>query len=103
MTKEQKRNWIYNKYKQAQCHLVTQYYKTSCSPLKISADNWIRHEMEQLGGTRYHIVSGNCFQFTCAFCLKDRDTGKWVLKYVTKYSVTDYELTEEEANELHLC
>lgn len=102
MTKAERRNWIYNRYKKAQCHLVTQYYK-SCSPLKLAVDNRIRHEMEQVDGTRYRIVSGNCFHFTCAYCFQSLKTGKWYLKYITKYSETDYELTEEEVNELHLC
>lgn len=103
MTKAQKRNWIYARYKKAQCHMVTQYYKTSCSALKIAADNRARHEMEQVGGTRYRIVAGNCCDFTCAYCFKSPETGKWYLRYITKYSNTDYELTEEEVRELYLC
>lgn len=103
MTKEQKRDWVYNRYKQSQYNSVKQYYKTSCSPLKIAAENNIISAMEQMGGKRYRIVSGRCQYFTCAYCFFNSDTGKWYLRYITKYSVTDYELTEEEVNELHLC
>lgn len=101
MTKAQKRNWIYNKYKQSPYHMITQFYKSG-SHSKIAADNRIRHAMEQVGGKRYRIVSGNSIYFTCAYCFFNSDTGKWYLRYITAYSETDYELTEEEVNELHL-
>lgn len=101
MTKAQKRDWVYHKYKQSPYHMITQFYK-SWSPSKIVIDNRIRRAMEQVGGKRYRIVGGNSFSFICAYCFFNFDTGKWYLRYITKSSETDYELTEEEVDELHL-
>lgn len=99
MTKEGRRNWVVDRYKRAQCHLVTQYYK-SPSALKIAADNRIRHQMVEEHGTRYRIVGGNCDVFQCAYCVK-KDDG-WYLKYFTKIACTEYKLTDQEVKELYL-
>ena len=102
MTKAERRNWIYNRYKRAVCASLESFYK-SCSEAKLTAENIIKRRMLDDKGTRYRIVSGNSMRFTCAYCFFNSDTGKWYLRYITIYSVTDYELTREEVNELHLC
>ena len=102
MTKAERRNRIYNCYKCAVHASVRSFYK-SCSEAKLAAERIIKSRMIDDKGTRYRIVLGNCTQFTCAYCFFNSDTGKWYLRYITMYSVTDYELTMEEVNELHLC
>ena len=102
MTKAERRNWIYNRYKCAVCMSLESFYK-SCSEAKLTAERIIKSRMIDAKGTRYHIVSGNSMHFTCAYCFFNSDTGKWYLRYITKYTETDYELTKEEVNELHLC
>lgn len=102
MTKAERRNWIYNCYKCAVCTSLESFYK-SCSEAKLAAERIIKSRMLDDKGTRYRIVSGDRMRFTCAYCFFNSDTGKWYLRYITIYSVTDYELTKEEVNELHLC
>lgn len=102
MTKAERRNWIYNRYKCAVCTSLESFY-ASCSEAKLAAEGIIKSKMIDDKGTRYRIVSGGWMYFTCAYCFFNSDTGKWYLRYITKYSVTDYELTKEEVNELHLC
>lgn len=102
MTKAERRNWIYNRYKCAVCTSLESFYR-SCSEAKLAAEGIIKSKMIDDKGTRYRIVSGGWMYFTCAYCFFNSDTGKWYLRYFTRYSVTDYELTTEEVNELHLC
>lgn len=102
MTKAERRNWIYNNYKCAVCTSLESFYK-SCSEYKLATERIIKNRMLDDKGTRYRIVSGNNIRFSCAYCFFNSDTGKWYLRYFTIYSVTDYELTKEEVNELHLC
>lgn len=102
MTKAERRNWIYSRYKCAVCTSVESFYKT-CSKDKLAAEHIIKSRMIDDKGKRYRIVSGNSFYFTCAYCFFNSDTDKWYLRYITTYSEIDYELTKEEVNELHLC
>lgn len=99
MTKAEKRNWVYRSYKKASCMLVTQFYKRPSSN-KLAVDNRIRHEMVEMNGTRYRITGGNCYFFNCAYCFKKDD--KWYLRYITRCSTTDYELSQSEVYDLCL-
>lgn len=101
MTKAERRDWVYNRYKNSSCTSVERFY-ASCSDTKLIAECTIKRGMTNDDGTRYRIVGGNCFHFQCAYCFQSIKTGKWYLKYITKGTETDYELTEEEVNELHL-
>lgn len=99
MTKEQTRNWRVREYIRSSYTSVTYFYKT-CSGAKISAEESIKREMCNKEGTRYRVLTGNCFHFTAGYSLKI--DGKWHLRYHTAWGYTDYPLTEGEINELYL-
>lgn len=99
MTNADKRRYRVSQYKRATHASVNEYYK-SCSDAKRSAERRIKHEMIDNNGTRYRVMSGNCFQFTCGYCYKLDD--KWYLRVRTVSGYTDYELTKEEVDELYL-
>lgn len=99
MTKADKRRYHISLYKIAIHTSVNEYYK-SCSDAKLAAEKAIKHEMIANNGTCYRIMCGSCQQFTCGYCYKLND--KWYLRVHTLGRYTDYELTEEEVNELYL-
>ena len=99
MTKADKRRYRISQYMRASYKSVVYFYK-SCSDAKLAAEKAIKHEMIDNNGTRYRVIGGSCQQFTCGYCYKLDD--KWYLRVHTPGRYTDYELTEEEVNELYL-
>ena len=99
MTKADRRRQHISQYKRSIYTSVNEYYK-SCSDAKRQAERRIKHDMIDNNGTCYRIMYGSWQQFTCGYCYKLDD--KWYLRVHTISGYTDYELTEEEVNELYL-
>lgn len=99
MTKADRRRYHILKYTCSNYMSVNEYYK-SCSAAKRQAECRIKHEMIDNNGTRYRVMCGSSYQFTCGYCYKLDD--KWYLKVHTASRYTDYELTEGEVDELYL-
>lgn len=99
MTKAEKRIYNVRRYSIASYTSVVYFYK-SCSDAKLAAENVIKHEMIDNNGTRYRVICGNSYQFICGYCYPKDD--KWYLRVHTIWRYTDYELTEEEVDELYL-
>lgn len=99
MTKTDSRRQRISQYKRSTYKSVNEYYK-SCSDAKRQAECRIKHEMIDNNGTRYRVMGGSCYQFTCGYCYKLDD--KWYLRVHTVSGYTDYELTKGEVYELYL-
>lgn len=99
MNKADRRRQRISQYKRSTYMSVNEYYK-SCSDAKRSAERRIKQAMIENNGTRYRVMGGSYFHFTCGYCYKLDD--KWYLRVHTVSGYTDYELTKGEVYELYL-
>lgn len=59
-----------NEYNNSYCYSVMDFYKT-CSSEKVIAENRIKNTMIKNDGYGYRILSGNSFNFTCGYKIKN--------------------------------
>lgn len=99
MTKEQERKNRFDKYVKATAHSVKEFY-TKPSKTKIDLERIILANMQYYKGTRYRVIAGSCFVFSCGYCFKVND--QWYFRYITPATISDYALSDAEVKELCL-
>ena len=99
MNKEQRRAYFAKKYILSDCTSVMNYYAKP-SDTKISIEQDIKGQMLDRNGKRYRVLSGNTFNFTCAYAYPKED--KWILVVETISNHRELELLPQEVDLLCL-